>query len=274
MVNLLPGVRANIAAQQISAARQEAGDLLTSGRLFANPVSLYTEWVYRQVAALRDTLDDGDIRAIFLTHEFDLARVQTDLGQRSTHDAVDHAIRTTVQHLDAAYTSVEAARGLWRDKQVVVLDTNVLLRHSAELVEIKWAGRLNWDPDEPITLGVPLVVVSELDSLKLSNSSHVAADGTKQPQRMLARNALRRLSELFPGSHLRDNDVVDGRLSAVLMMDDLRHIRLPSNDAAIVDRALAVLPYVEKVAVASYDLSLRFLAEKLGLATLVPTDAD
>ncbi|WP_438354753.1 PIN domain-containing protein [Microbacterium sp. CJ88] len=270
MVRLISGVRAQQAAQHLWTAKSAGEDLLGSEQSFRAPVTSYVEWVYQHAEVLRSVIEIEDVQDLFFTADFDRAQVAPDLSQRATHDAVAHAIRMTVQRLDDARQSLEKATGIWRNRATVVLDTNVLLQHIQELADIPWAKALDWDRDQPIALGIPLVVVAELDGLKASNASHVAADGTKTPLRTLARNALRTLSVWFAGPHVI-HELHQDRLYAVLMMDDLRHVRLPSNDAEIVDRALQVRPFVRDLAVASDDVALRFQAAKLGLPAFSPT---
>ncbi len=163
----------------------------------------------------------------------------------------------------------------------IVLDTNVLMRHSHELLTIDWHEGITLRPHEPISLGIPMTVVEELDRLKLA-TGEMSFGGKKYARRTLARRALSWLDETFPdqnfSTRLRQGQISQGPptadLCAVLMIDDLRRDRLTRPDLDILDDAAGLRPFVSEVAVATYDHAMRFRARSLALKAFAPTKDD
>jgi rRNA-processing protein FCF1 len=149
----------------------------------------------------------------------------------------------------------------------LILDTNVLLEFGQNLERARWYHLLNLLPGKPLSLVIPIQVVEELDTQK-----DRGADGARK----LAGMALRWLDELFPGEYqdselAKISDAPTGRATFRLLVDALNRVPLPRPDADIIDRALALRPFVEKVTIVTQDRSMRFRARAAGLdATPMP----
>ena len=161
----------------------------------------------------------------------------------------------------------------------VVLDTSVLLRHADELIEIEWNRGLNVFPHVTIALGIPMVVVDELDRLKASNAS-MSIDGEKHATRTLARRALKSLDTVFRGGYLGRlvrqrgttgvNSFAD--LHAILIIDDPNQKRLGDADLEIIDQAVRLRPFTADVALATSDQAMIFRARSAGPKAFKPKE--
>lgn len=210
-------------------------------------------------------------------------------GVPAVGELVDLEIASCVEAINAAVKELRGQAGAWsrwRGSGVagipfpaVVLDTNVLLRHAEELIDIPWNVGLNIFPHEAIALGIPMVVVEELDRLKDSNGVMYIGE-EKLAVRTLARKALRSLDKVFQAGYLnwqiRERGAADmqlpGELHAILMVDDLPHARMRDADLEIIDQAIRLRPFTADVALATYDQAMIFRARSAGLKAFRPTE--
>lgn len=290
MVQLLPGVSAQNAIELVEAASHEAGNVLGRGLSGVDALNAYRDWSSTQARMLSGALTASSMESLVLTrHYWMLQQLDPAAYGPSLNNAVQFGLGDGMRRLDEAAASLKSRRDAWSvlghqglvggTLHAVVLDTNVLLRHAHELETIQWNAGLGVFPHEAIALGVPLAVVEELDGLKSSNASMYIGD-EKHVTRTLARRALKLLDGLFPmqwrTNQIRrqggEGDRFAGDLYAVLMIDDLDHVRLPEVDAEITDRARELTGYAAKVAVASYDNALLFRARNDGLIAFKPED--
>jgi hypothetical protein len=153
-----------------------------------------------------------------------------------------------------------------RPGRVAVLDTSAFHEFDRFWVA-DWAKVTEADrpyasvPGLPVRLVVPLVVVEELDAQKRHPHGKV---------REAARDILRHLRDLPRVSTDAFADVLrlDDRVTVEILLDDRAHIRLPVNDAEIIDRAVylrSVFPASARVILVSGDLSMEFRAAGAGL---------
>jgi hypothetical protein len=155
-----------------------------------------------------------------------------------------------------------------RPGRVAVLDTSAF--HEFDRFWLAdWASLTEADPPHtsmsglPIRLMVPLVVVEELDSQKSHPNGKV---------RQTAREILRQLRDLLRASSNAFADVLilNDRVTIEILLDNRMHVRLPVNDAEIIDRALylrSLFPTSRRIILISSDLSMQFRAEGAGLET-------
>ncbi len=155
-----------------------------------------------------------------------------------------------------------------RPGRVAVLDTSAF--HEFDRFWLAdWASVTEADPPHtsmpglPIRLMVPLVVVEELDSQKSHPNGKV---------RQAAREILRQLRDLLRASSNAFADVLilNDRVTIEILLDNRMHVRLPVNDAEIIDRALylrSLFPTSRRIILISSDLSMQFRAEGAGLET-------
>lgn len=118
---------------------------------------------------------------------------------------------------------------------LVVADTNIYLNRPDEnesFDALPWADLVE-DYTRPILLLVPMVVVDEFDKLKRSRD-----------QRGRARRAGRWLAEIFDNPQdtvlLQPPSIRAAGVSCRLVLDDLDHERLPTNDAELIDVAATI----------------------------------
>lgn len=174
-----------------------------------------------------------------------------------------------VDRLDNAVQKLKQLEGfVMRPGRVAVLDTSAF--HEFDRFWLAdWAKVTEADPPHvsttglPIRLLVPLVVVEELDEQKYHPNGRV---------RQAARDILRHLRELPRVSTNAVADVlrVDSRVSMEILLDDRVHVRLPVNDAEIIDCAVnlrSLFPVSRRVILVSGDVSMEFRAEGVGLET-------
>lgn len=288
MVQLLPGVSAQHTIEIVEDASREAGNVLGRTYTGIDLLNAYREWSNNQTRMLGSVLVSRSLEFLVLTRRYwMLQELDPAAYGNSLASVVSLELSSATRRLDEAAAALKLRRDSWSTfmqggaisgkRHAIVLDTNVLLRHYSELASVEWNLPLNVRPHEAITLGIPIAVVEELDSLKLSNAS-MNIRGVKHATRTLARHALKVLDELFPAqwhrSDLRlsgpDENGINGELHAVLMIDDLDHVRLPDTDAEIIDRARELTAFATTVAVASYDNALLFRARNEGLNAFKP----
>jgi hypothetical protein len=173
-------------------------------------------------------------------------------------DRLGTAVRRLEQHKDFVI----------RPGRVAVLDTSAFHEFDRFWVA-DWVMVTEADPPYatmpvlPIRLVVPLVVVEELDAQKRHPNGKV---------REAARDILRHLRDLPRVSTNAFVDVLrlDGRVTVEILLDDPTHVRLPVNDAEIIDRAVylrSLFPTFARVILVSGDVSMEFRAEGAGLET-------
>jgi rRNA-processing protein FCF1 len=174
-----------------------------------------------------------------------------------------------VERLEAAVRRMIQLRNFtMRPGRVAVLDTSAF--HEFERFWVAdWPDVTQADPPHasmpglPIRLMVPLVVVEELDAQKRHQNGKV---------RQAARDILKHLRDLERVSTDSFADVLrlNDRVTIEILLDTPSHIRLPVNDAEIIDRAVylrSLFPMSIRVILVSGDVSMEFRAEGAGLET-------
>ncbi|WP_214103258.1 PIN domain-containing protein [Acrocarpospora catenulata] len=175
--------------------------------------------------------------------------------------------------LRTAIDELEQQAAHWGDGDaLIVTDTGVFL-NGPELPDLDLAPDIDAAEGERIRLIVPMIVIDELDKLKLHNNKDV---------RSRARRALRDISRLVvdidrpnllrdaePPSVTPARGLRRGRVRIEIMFDPRGHIRLPINDDEIVDRALTVQSLAgREVWLAAYDTNQCLRARGAGLLPL------
>lgn len=292
VVQLKPGSDAQAAIAALTEASRTAQNILGSASSAIGMLNTYRPWSSRQIRALSEHLTVAAVDEIVTTRRYwTLQSIDpAAYGLPALAELLELEVSSCIDAMDAAVSTLKghlSAWSRWRGNNVpgvpfhaVVLDTNVLLRHHEALVDIAWNVGLSIFPHESIGLGVPMVVVEELDRLKDSNAS-MFIHGEKHATRTLARQALKSLDKVFRGGYLNwqlrdrgDSAKLHGELHAILMVDDLHHARLPEADLEIIDQALRLRPFVQNVALATYDRSMIFRAQNSGLKAFRPTEDD
>lgn len=293
VVQLKPGTTAPTAIAALEEASRTASDILGAGGRAIDRLNAYRPWSSQQIRALSNHLTTSSVEALVATRRYWLLQSLDPVayGVPGVGELVDLGLNSCIEVLRQAIEQLRGQAGMWSDWRglgvagtpynAVVLDTNVLLRHAENLIDIPWNVGLNVFPHETIALGIPMVVVEELDRLKDSNGPMYVND-EKLALRTLARQALRALDTIFQPGYLnwqirqreRPREHFFGELHAILMVDDLHHARLPDPDLEIIDQAIRLRPFTAKVALATYDRAIIFRARSASLDAFRPTDDD
>lgn len=290
MVQLRPDTTASIAIAALEVAARTGAEVVGAGGAAIDRLNAYRPWSTRQIHALAGQLTSSSVDELIATRRYWLIHSLDPIayGLPAVAELVDLELSECVSALERALKDLRAKADIWsqwtgantvgRPFHAVILDTNVLLRHSESLVDIPWNVGLNVFPHEPIALGVPMVVVEELDRLKDSNGAMYLGD-EKLAVRTLARQALRSLDKIFQAGYLnweirqrgRSGEQLHGELHANLIVDDLHQPRLPDADLEIIDQAIQLRPFTADVAIASYDQAMIFRARSERLTAFKPT---
>jgi hypothetical protein len=286
MTQLRPGHSAQSALDAISAAIAEL-EQVSSVHKAIDGLNVYRRWSNRQARVLGSHVGPSTLEQLITTRRYwTLQALDPGAFGDALRDFVELEVADARMALRGAAEAIERGRNQWSlhgngdtSMPAAVLDTNVLLQHAESLAEIRWHSHLDLFASTSIALGVPIVVVEELDGLKQHNGK-MFVGGREQPTRQLARAALKQVESWFPGGstvhQLRPDSIPEGtgELVVTLMVDDLDHVRLPDNDGEIIDRALALQSYTSTIALASYDAAIRFRAHYQGLNAFRPSDDD
>jgi rRNA-processing protein FCF1 len=151
---------------------------------------------------------------------------------------INSEIDTAISRLGRLVSELEHASQHWSSSIVVVPDTNVYIEHHTTFNQIDWFQVADQRPDRTIRLVVPLVVIDELDGLKVTLRD--------EKKRWRVRDALRQFEELFL-EHGRGTlpavgraESWDGLVTVEPLQDPIEHRRLDVNDAEIVARCAAL----------------------------------
>lgn len=291
MVQLAPGGSAAAALAALEEAARAAGNILGTGGSSIDKLNAYRPWSSQQIRALSARLLPSTVDDLIATRRYWVLQAldPAAYGLPALGDLVDLELTDCIAALGQAADEIRSRREQWgrwgwqpNDNRpghpAIILDTNVLMRHSHELLTIDWNVGIDVRYGQTLSLGIPMTVVEELDRLKLGTGT-MTLNGKDVPRRTLARRALAWLDETFPhdffSTQIREGGLDGGQpvadLNAVLMVDDLRRERLARPDLDILDDAVGLRPFVADVAVATYDHAMIFRARSLGLKAFKPT---
>jgi len=162
----------------------------------------------------------------------------------------------------------EARRGL-----LAVPDTNVFLHHDEYFDAIAWTKLLPARAED-VHLVIPLLVIDELDNQKRTSRGKKVSDSNPEEVRTRARVTLRKLDELFPNTDwqvtLKPSAFpASGAVTAELMLDEPRHVRLDRPDDELVDQARALQDLCGRtVHLVTFDGGPAFRGRAAGLAVV------
>lgn len=256
--------------RDIQSAAQDAGNVHgpAQARLAA-----YLEWATNSIRMLEHRVSAADIDRLVLTRSYDRLLAATgnltgdDIGtQRVLNGLVNNEIQQRSQVLEEAVRDLDSQGRRWpQGTGYAVADTSIYIEHDAKLRETDFAPLLPgaWF-DKPITIIVPIIILDELDGLKLrGGTAHV---------KWRASYTLAVFDDIFtkPGTQaILRQPTADGTRGPVLMdilYDPPRHERLPINDDEIIDRALAAQSTAgSPVTLLTYDTGQAARARRAGL---------
>lgn len=230
--------------RDIQSAAQNAGNAhgLAHDRLTA-----YLEWATNSARMLEHRVSTADIDRLVLTPGYDrlLGAAGTltsgEIGtQRVLNGLVSHEIYQRSQAFEEAIRDLDAQIRRWpQDAAYTVADTSVYIEHDDKLRDLDFAPLLPGAClDKPVVVIVPVIILDELDGLKLR--------GGDAPRRWRASYTLGVLEDVFSRPDIRGRvlrqpaaDQTRGAVFVDILFDPPCHERLPINDDEIIDRALA-----------------------------------
>jgi hypothetical protein len=277
LITLRPGIDPKNLLEDLRLVHQQVSNLRGGGppeayeRLLA-----YLNWATDSVERLGYQISSADLERLVLTRRYEqlLAGVGSLAGTdtiRLVNLLVSLEQNERVKALEEAIEALKHQIERWaRPGVFVVADTSVYINYPEKLEDWDLASHLPiWE--DPIHLLVPMVVIDELDNLKLSKVGHI---------RWRARHSLAVLDTLFqnptsqPTLRAADFSALDnhtggiprGEVTAEILFDPPGHARLPINDDEIVDRAVAVKALAgRQVTVLTYDTNQSMRARAAGL---------
>jgi hypothetical protein len=281
LVTPRPGVSMDNLIQDLQTSRDEAFNLRGGSGAGTAQIYLldYLDWAGRAARTLGNQISEADLASLVLNRRYELllssfGTMASPLleAQRVVRDLVQLELDERVKDLDAAITTLRSYKDRWNNVgDLVVLDTNFYVEHLTELKDTDLAAVTTAKTPGSMThVLVPMLVVDELDRLKRDNQA-----------RSRARTALKMLDEVFKrvskensmGLLRREDNTTKpegslglGRITMELLFDPPDHVRLPDNDAEIIDRAVAVQTLAGRpVTMVTYDKNMSLRARYEGL---------
>jgi hypothetical protein len=233
--------------------------------------SKYVTWVDDTVGLFRNRLSPADVDRLLLTRRYWHLLGMSGASLAHILGLVHTELDERLADLDRALDDLRQERQRWsREGVYVVADTGCFIEHPAKIEA--------WDMAETLELGfqvtrllLPILVVDQLDDLKQSKTPHV---------RWRARHTLQVLDSLLQDPRgfatLREPILVPfggtgrsaprGEVSVEIVFDPPDHVRLPSSDDEIVDRAVAIQILIgQPVRFLTYDTGQSLRARAAGL---------
>ena len=290
MVQLLPGSTAATAIATLEEAMRSARNTMVAAEGSIEKLNAYRLWSNQQIRALSAHLTPATVEDVVATRRYWVLQSidPAAYGLPALAVLIELELTDCISALEAAAKRIEARLEGWGrfgwgphidgpGNPAIILDTNVLLQHAHELLNIDWNTGIGVRRGVSLSLGIPMTVVEELDRLKLS-TGHMRVNGKDVPRRTLARTALDWLDRTFPDGQfsklIRQGMIIEGQptsdLHAVLMIDELRRDRLARPEVDILDDAVGLRAFVASVAVATSDRAMTFRARSLGVHAFRP----
>lgn len=262
-----PGVHGDALLRALQYVANTAQNVFNGGGGTQEAIGLYLKWADSAAEQLAPVATAEDIDRLVLTQTYWATYQNSDVSQARLAK-VRREVQGRVGVLDETVRDVQSLLLQWRrrsrEERLMVLDTNVLLQHEADVRSMPWHDLLEEQHASLLNLRVilPMVVVDELDNAKRTNA------------RTRARTTTRQLWE-WPGSQPeRSHPLVEqrrdggGGVSVEVLLDPPGHVRLPLADDEIVSRAAAV-GHVrgEAIDFVTFDAGAAFRAGAAGLIT-------
>lgn len=258
----------------------------------------YVRWVFGMARTLRGQIRASDVDRLLFTSGF--ARLLSllpdsgptlqstgrpgqfiEVGGQVSSWALD-ALSTEIADRKATFELAHAAlrkqfvRWDSHGEVFVVVDTSVFIKHPKKLDELPWAEEIG-KGFEDIRLVIPYAVIKELDRLKEHSQQHVrwrAGLTLAVIDRLLSKPDGR---EVLRAADSDQHEMADrgemprGTVTHEVFYDDEMHVPLHSEDAEIIDRALAVQALSgEKVRLLTMDTGMGLDASRHGLVVHKP----
>lgn len=261
-----------IVLNQAKAAHNLQGDPVNMVR---NKYEAYCKWAMDSVGMLSRLVGQGDIERLIATARH-WSLVGTSNIQGNDSNSVLYLVNTElsqrIQELEGVIQAIEDEIARWQiyDGELMIPDTNVFLHENELFDEIDWRQKLDIRRYTNIHLVIPILVIRELDRKKRASRGNPVSNTNPMEVRSRARLTLKKISALFPDPtwmqtlEYRNED--HGSVSVTLLLDGVRHTRLPDPDSEILDRALALEQATgKKVTIVTKDVSMSLSARSVGL---------
>ncbi len=264
MVSIRKSFKSEEVLEKLRYVQSEVGNVQGMGGNSRTIFSNYLRWVNEAVRVLNPVVSSGDLDRLVTTKHYWVLRTSHPDSFEILR-FLNYEVSERLKDLDQEIRELEDMRLFWEWGNgfhiAVVPDTNFLLDYHHDLASIDWHFKLRLTGYSPVILCVPMVVVDELDNLKLSNKNEYG----KEPLRKRARKALQVLesSLVKPGDRVK---LTPNALSGIersevyltMFTDGPGHLPITPNDAEVRDRALTLKPFTSHVFIATTDFGMLF----------------
>lgn len=267
MIELHPEAKATEAIAQLRDLRSKLEGIRGSGASPQELLNRWREWSAQALLQGASILSGASTSRLLIGDRFELLHLVSLRDQAPTIASLVNAeLQLRIDTLNASISEIEEFHRSLSDL-VIVIDTSVMMNAGPRLAKIKWDDVVNKSARKA-SLVVPIRVVEELDSLKDRGSADQKGD---------ARHALKWLSDTMGGRAARvlfppeveksdsEPGAPAGQANIRVLVDDLSRVALVDGDRDIIDRAIQLKPYTERVILVTMDLAMTFRARALGL---------
>ena len=264
MVNISSPFKSSQAIEKLRQVHSDVGNILGAGNDIKTILGSYLKWLTESTRILKPVLSSIDMDRLVITkNSWVLRNSRTDSPELIRF--ITSEILERAQNLDQEVKELEKIQQSWKWENgyyiSVVADTNFLLDYHGLLARIDWHNRLDLRGNAPIVICIPMIVIDELDSLKLSNK----IEHNKEPLRERARKTIRMLEKTLdkPGERTKlpgepIPGVENSEVYLTIFNDGPDHIPLIPKDAEIRSRAGSLKPFTSHVFVATIDTGMMF----------------
>ncbi len=267
LIELHPDAKAPEAIAQLRDLRSKLEGIRGSGASPQELLNRWREWSAQALLRGASMLSGASRSHILLGDRFELLHLLSLRDQAPTiASLINTELQLRIEILNATISKIEEFQRFLSDL-VIVIDTSVMMNAGPRITAIEWDDVVN-KITRKASFVVPIRVVEELDSLK---------DRGNADQKGNARYALKWLSDTMGGSaapvlfppkiEASDSEpgTPAGEANIRVLVDDLSRVALVDGDRDIIDRALQLRPYTERVILVTMDLAMTFRARALGL---------
>jgi hypothetical protein len=274
MIELHPDAKAPEAFAQLRDLRSKLEGIRGSGASPQELLNRWREWSAQALLQGASILSGASTSRLLLGDHFELLHLVSLRDQVPTiASLINTELQLRIETLTATITAIESLQRSLSDL-VIVIDTSVMMNAGPRLAKIDWDDVVNAITRQA-SFVVPIRVVEELEGLK---------DRGSAAQRSNARHALKWLSSTLgnateqvpfpPGVEKSDThaSAPAGDANIRVLVDDLARVALVDGDRDIIDRALQLKPYTDRVILVTMDNAMTFRAGALALEAILLDD--
>jgi hypothetical protein len=266
MLDLLPGTDLG----NVRKGLENALSTLTTARsafTLIDRFNAYLTWANIAANVLRYQVSANDLDRLITTRVYwsMLGRNPTDFGS-ALPSLLDYEMQARDTALVAELDLFDADVAEWGNRRAVsvIPDTSALIELGGSFPELDWHDVLAVRSNVRILVVLTMAAVTELDGKKMSR------DNSAQGQKVRAgvRGALRRIETLFPTNTYRNQHIgkrSGGTAYTVLLSDRLDHVPLPSADAEMISRGVAIQTYSGRSILVTFDVNQAFRSRAAGI---------